>query len=136
MSGDGPTTNLEVVREGYAHFNVGDVEWVFDQLDPEVVWEDEAKMPDSRVYRGAEEVKRYLRSFFRHWEELRWELEEAVEAEGDQVLSFVRFVAKGRASGVTVDAEIAHLYEMRDLRVLRVRTFFDRADARREAGIA
>ena len=53
----------------------------------------------------------------------------------DRVLSMVRFVAKGRASGATVDAEIAHLYELRNLRVRRVRTFFDRDDARREAGL-
>jgi ketosteroid isomerase-like protein len=130
-----PATNLDVVREGYEHFNAGDMDWVFATLDADVVWEDEAKMPDSRIYRGRENVERYLSSFFRHWDELRWELEDAHDAGGGLVLSFVRFVARGRMSGAKVDAEIAHLYEMRDLKVLRVRTFFDRDAARRAAGL-
>jgi ketosteroid isomerase-like protein len=130
-----PTTDLEVVREGYDHFNAGDMEWVFGTLAPEVVWEDEAKMPDSRIYRGRDNVERYLSSFFRHWDELRWELEELHDAGGGRILSYVRFVAKGSVSGAEVNAEIAHLYEMRDLKVQRVRTFFDRAAARRAAGL-
>jgi ketosteroid isomerase-like protein len=130
-----PRTNLDVVRKGYDHFNAGDMGWLFDTLAPEVVWEDEARMPDSRVYRGREHVERYLGSFFRHWEKLRWEVEEVQEVGDDQVLSFVRFVATGRVSGAEVNAEIAHLYEMRDLKVLRVQTFFDRAAARGAAGL-
>jgi ketosteroid isomerase-like protein len=130
-----PATNIDIVRQGYDHFNAGDMEWIFDTLAPEVVWEDEAKMPDSRIYRGRKDVERYLRSFFRHWEELRWELEEIHDAGDGRILSYVRFVAKGAVSGAEVNAEIAHLYEMRDLKALRVQTFFDRAAARRAAGL-
>jgi ketosteroid isomerase-like protein len=126
-------TNLDVVRLGYEHFNAGDMEWVFGTLAPEVVWEDEAKMPDSRIYRGKEDVERYLGSFFRHWSDLRWDVERVEEAGGDRVLSFVRFIATGRASGAQVNAEIAHIYDLRDLKVIRVRTFFDRDAARRAA---
>jgi ketosteroid isomerase-like protein len=130
-----PATNVDVVRGGYDHFNDGDMEWVFDTLDPDVVWEDEAKMPDSRVYRGRDEVERYLSSFFRHWDELRWEPKEVRDVGEGQVLSYVRFIARGRVSGAEVIADVAHLYELRDLKVRRVRTFFDRAAARRAAGL-
>jgi ketosteroid isomerase-like protein len=123
-----PETNLEVVREGYEHFNRGEVDWVLDHLDPEIVWEDAKQMPDARVYHGIDEVQKFLESFGRHWEEIRFELEELGEA-GDSVLAFVRIVGRGRASGAEVDARLVHVWDMRDLKGLHIRTFFDRHEA-------
>jgi ketosteroid isomerase-like protein len=129
---DEPRTNLEVVEKGYAHFNEGDLDWVLEHVDPEIVWEDAKLMPDARVYRGRDEVERFLRSFDRHWEEIRFEPDEVREA-GDSVLAFVRLVGTGRASGARVDARLVHVWDMRDLKVLHIRTFFDREEATRAA---
>jgi ketosteroid isomerase-like protein len=129
---DEPTTNMEVVQQGYAHFNVGDLDWVLEHVDPEIVWEDAKLMPDARVYRGIEQVTKFLRSFERHWEEIRFEPDELREA-GDSVLAFVRIVGTGRASGAKVDARLVHVWEMRDLKALHIRTFFDRDEAARAA---
>jgi uncharacterized protein len=128
-----PRSDVDVVQQGYQHFNTGDLGWVFAHLDPEIVWEDAKQMPDARVYRGLDEVRHFLQSFERHWEELRFELEELREAEG-AVLAFVRLVGRGKASGAEVDARVVHLWEMRDLKVLRIRTFFDREEAASAAG--
>jgi ketosteroid isomerase-like protein len=130
-----PTTNLEVVRQGYEHFNDGDLDWVLGHVDPEIVWEDAKLMPDARVYRGIDEVTRFLRSFERHWEEIRFEPEE-LRGAGDSVLASVRLVGIGRASGARVDARLVHVWDMRDLRALHIRTFFDRDEAARAAGTA
>jgi ketosteroid isomerase-like protein len=127
--GGAAQTNAELLREGYRRFNEGDLEWVFGQISPEIVWEDASEMPDARVYRGPAEVRSFLESFGRHWEELRFEPEELTEA-GDSVLVFARVVGRGRSSGAEVDAQVAHLFELRDGRVTRVRTFFDRVQAR------
>ena len=130
-----PRTDLEVVERGYEHFNRGDIDWVLAHLAPEVVWEDAKQMPDARVYRGLGDVRRFLSSFDRHWEEIRFEPEEIREMEG-AVLAFVHLVGRGKASGAEVDAHIAHVWEMRDLKVRRIRTFFDRREAERAAGVA
>ena len=127
--------DADTIREGYRRFNRGELEWLFEQMHPEIVWEDSPKMPDSRSYVGIENVRRYLESFARLWDELRWEPEDVIEADG-LMLAFVRLTARGKSSGATVDAEIAHLYRLRDGKVVHVRTFFDRAEARREAGLA
>jgi ketosteroid isomerase-like protein len=132
---ESPATNLEVVREGYARFNRGDLAWVLEHLDPEIVWEDAKRMPDARVYRGLDEVSRFLRSFERHWKVIRFEPQELTEA-GDSVLAFIRLVGIGRESGAEVNARLVHVWDMRDLRVLRIRTFFDREEARMAAGAA
>src|ERR671910_2945165 len=128
--------NVETVREGYEAFNRGDVEWMIAQLDPEIVWEDATEVPGSSSYRGTREVRGYLESFAQQWDEIRFEPEEILDA-GEQVVALVRMVARGRASGAQVDARLAHLYELREgrgMRVLRVRTFFDRERALEAAG--
>ena len=56
--GAAPQTNLEVVEQGYEHFNDGDIQWVLDHLDQRIVWEDARQMPDARIYRGLEEVRK------------------------------------------------------------------------------
>jgi ketosteroid isomerase-like protein len=127
-----PRTDVEVVERGYEHFNRGDLDWVIAHLAPEVVWEDARQMPDARVYRGLDDVRRFLASFERHWEEIRFELEEVRKGAG-AVLAFVHLVGRGRASGAEVDAHLVHVWEMRDLKVLRIRTFFDREEAERAA---
>lgn len=124
-----PRTNLEVVEQGYQHFNGGDIEWVLDHLHPRIVWEDARQMPDARIYRGLEEVRKFLGSFERHWEEIRFEPEQLREA-GESVLAFVHLVGLGKTSGAEVDAHLVHVWEFRDLKVLRIRTFFDREEAR------
>jgi hypothetical protein len=130
--------NVETVRQGYEAFNRGDVEWMIAQLDPEIVWEDAAEVPGSSSYRGIREVRGYLESFAQQWEEIRFEPEGILDA-GEQVVALVRMVARGRASGAQVDARLAHLYELRagrGIKVLRVRTFFDRESALDAAGLS
>lgn len=119
---------VEVAREGYAAFNRGDIGWIVDHLADEIVWEDAKEVPGSAVRIGVDHVERYLRSLHRQWDEIRFEPERIYEAGGD-VLAWARVIARGRASGVEVDAPVAHLFEIRDDRCHRVRTFFDRAEA-------
>jgi ketosteroid isomerase-like protein len=130
-----PRSNVEVVELGYEHFNHGDLGWVLAHLDPEIVWEDARQMPDARVYRGVGEVRSFLGSFGRHWEEIRFELEELREVQ-DSVLAFVHLIGRGKASGAEVDAHLVHVWEMENMKVLRIRTFFDREEAVRATGVS
>jgi ketosteroid isomerase-like protein len=129
--------NVETVRQGYEAFNRGDVEWMIARLDPEIVWEDAAEVPGTCSHRGIRAVRAYLESFAQQWEEIRFEPESVLDA-GERVVALVRMVARGRASGAPVDARLAHLYDLREgrgMRVLRVRTFFDRQRALEAAGL-
>ena len=119
---------VDVAREGYAAFNRGDIAWVVQHLADDIVWEDAKEVPGSAVRVGVEHVERYLRSLHRQWDEIRFEPERVYRA-GDDVLAWARVVARGRASGVEVNAPVAHLFEIRDGRCHRVRTFFDAAEA-------
>ncbi len=119
---------VELAREGYAAFNRGDIGWIVDHVSPDIVWEEAKEVPGSAARAGVEHVERYLRSLHRQWDEIRFE-PERIDRVGDYVLARARVIARGRASGVEVDAPVAHLFEIHGGRCHRVRTFFDRAEA-------
>lgn len=119
-----PETNIEVVREGYARFNAGDLDWVVEHVHHEIIWADAPEMPDARIYRGPADVRRYLESIHRNWEQIRFEPEE-FRAEGDAIVVACRLAGRGRSSGADVDARITHVWRLRDLRAFSIETFFD-----------
>ena len=123
--------NVEIVREGYAHFNRGDIGWMCEHMTPDISWADSTEVPGAKTYHGIEEVRPYLESFGRVWEEARFEPEE-IRSEGDKVLAVVRFVARGHHSGAGVDARLSHLFKMRDGKGARVVTYFDHEQAVRD----
>ena len=121
-------SNLEVARRGYEAFNRGDIAWLVDQLDEEVVWHDASEIPGARRRAGLEEVKAFLESFPRIWESPRFEPEELRHA-GELVVALVQFTGRGHNSGAEVSRELAHLFEFSGGRVVRVVTYFDREQA-------
>jgi uncharacterized protein len=121
-------TNLEVARRGYEAFARGDFGWIASQMAPEIVWHDASEIPGSRRRAGIDEVRAFLESFPRIWDQPRFEPEE-LRQEGDTVVALVRFTGRGRNSGAEVSRELAHLFEFSDGKVVRVVTYFDREQA-------
>jgi ketosteroid isomerase-like protein len=134
MSG-GTQTREEILREGYARFNDGEVEWLLEQVDPGVLWEDALEVPGAESYRGREEVERFLDSFKRLWERIRFEPEE-IRRNGDVVACFCLLQGRGRSSGAEVSQRVGHVWEFRGDRVVHVRTFLDWQQAAEAAGVA
>jgi ketosteroid isomerase-like protein len=67
------------------------------------------------------------------WGELpAWEPEDLIDA-GDMVLAFIRFRAKGRASGAQVDVHVANLWTFRDGKPVQLTYFGEDRDAALEA---
>jgi uncharacterized protein len=121
-------TNLEVARRGYEAFRRGDFSWIVEQMSPEIVWHDASEIPGARRHAGIDDVRAFLESFPRIWEEPRFEPEQLHQA-GDTVVALVRFTGRGRNSGAEVSRELAHLFEFSDGKVVRVVTYFDREQA-------
>ena len=127
-------SNREIAERGYERFNRGDLDFVLDMCTEDISWEDAAEMPDARVYRGPDEVRSFLASFDRHWEELRFEPEEILES-GDSLVVCCRVVGRGKSSGVPVEQRVIHVWDFSGGRAWRARTFFDRERAERAAGM-
>jgi len=129
-----PPANVDIVREGYEAWNRGDLEAMFAVIDPEVEWQ----LPDSGMntgtYRGHEGVRELMESYLEAFERFTIELEQVFEA-GDQVVAFVRAVARGRASGIDIETRPAHVWTIRGGKGVRMEVFPERKRAVQAAGL-
>ena len=132
--------NVELVKRGYEALNAGDVEAALAMFDPDVevhlakdantVW----GLDFEETYRGIDGFVQFLSRLSDAWEEFRWEPTEYREA-GDQVVVYIQMTARGRGSGIELQQDMTHLCAIRDRKLVRHETFFDRAEALEAAGL-
>jgi ketosteroid isomerase-like protein len=87
------------------------------------------------VFRGREGLTQLWAIFRGAWGEFRFEPERFFDA-GDRVVTFVRIVAKGGASGVPIELKTAHVGTVRDGRFTSARLYRDRSEALEAAGLS
>jgi ketosteroid isomerase-like protein len=87
------------------------------------------------VYRGRDGIARFLGEVDETWEEFRPVVAEYRDL-GDRVLGLGRLKTRGRGSGVPIDSPWGGVYDFRDGRVSRIRTYLDHAEALRAAGLS
>jgi ketosteroid isomerase-like protein len=87
------------------------------------------------VFRGQVGYAELLDMLRHAWAEWLFEPERFFDA-GDQVVVFVRVVAKGRASEVPIELPDVHVWTIRDGRVTSTHVYRDRAEALHAAGLA
>ena len=123
------STNRALVEEVYRRLNVVDL-GIVERFHPEMVWHWPTGSPEQSVYRGRDQVREGLMLWRNSWDDFRMEPEELIE-EGDCVFAMARYRARGAGSGIEVDDVIAHLFRIRDGRVLGWWMFGDADKARR-----
>lgn len=110
--------NIESVRRGYAALNQGDLSVVLDLLDPDIEWHEPAPSPDAGTHQGRESFERFLRGWLESFDEFRVEPQRIVEQD-DRLIAVVRQTGKGRASGLEIEATLAHVWTVADGRAIR-----------------
>ena len=123
-----PEGNAEIVRAAYAAVNRGDMRAFLESLDRDVVWRGAGHGTDPDTYTGHTGVDRYYRTRLDVWEELQQEPEELIEA-GDCVVAVVRTRIRGKASGIALEERSAHLWELREGKVVRFEAYDDLDEA-------
>jgi ketosteroid isomerase-like protein len=108
-----------------------------DCIHPDVLWIPitSALEGTDAGYRGHEGLRRWTEALFRDWESFEIEANEVVDLGEERVLVLGRWRAKGRESGLQLEAEAAWLATFRDGKVVRQQTFTDRQAALDAAGI-
>jgi ketosteroid isomerase-like protein len=76
-----------------------------------------------------------LHAWLSPWEDWRCEAEDFL-LHGDQVVVLARYRGRGKGSGVDVNTEGAHVWTMRDGKVIRLVIFANRATALAAAGLS
>jgi ketosteroid isomerase-like protein len=95
------------------------------------------RLVEPAVLRGRDEALAALGQIGEPWDDWPvWEPQELIEA-GDKVLAFIRTTARGKGSGVEVEAHVWNLWTIRDGKLVEL-TYFgaDRAAALEAAGLS
>jgi ketosteroid isomerase-like protein len=119
---------IEDIQEDRRHdFDDGYGDWFderFELLPP-------PSYPEgAQVFRGRSGLKRWIAVTQEIWDEWRLMAERYLVAD-DKVVVLVRVIAQGHLSGVRLDRETAHVWDIADGRVTRCEVFLDRSKALR-----
>jgi ketosteroid isomerase-like protein len=121
--------NVELIRPIYEEWSQGNWRPDFDVYHPQMEW---GWSDDFPGLAGVQEDRRdpnpRLRDWLSGWEYWRVVAEEYLEF-GNQVVVLATYRGRGRGSGVEITQEGAHIFELRDGKVVRLEIFADREKA-------
>jgi len=104
---------------------------------PQIVWHTDPLVPEPGIYTGFDTVRTYLEGFIRAVGAWHIDPLEAIDLGGDQVLSVL--TVSGRPLGQTEEEthilNWAWIVSVRDRKITRVHSFFDRQRALEAAGL-
>jgi ketosteroid isomerase-like protein len=129
--------NVELLRSAHDAFNSGDRERFVDLWHPDCEYRpalEGAIEGQGGVYRGHEGIRQWWEQFHDEWEDFSTDIE--VHDLGDRTLTLGVLRARGRMSGVALEAPIAQLTTFRAGKVMTGEDYFDRDAALKAAGLS
>jgi ketosteroid isomerase-like protein len=124
--------NVELIRSIYDGWLRGEMS--DEHFDPEIAMVESRTLPGAASAYGIEDVRRYMQSFAKYWDEIRFEAQEYLDA-GDKVIVVARLIGRGKSSGVAVERSWAYVWTVRDGKALRMDGYADREQALEAAGL-
>ena len=128
--------NVEIVCRLFDQWATGDLS--ADCFDPEIEYlRTGARTPDMEGrWVGLDQVSTAMRHYLRAFSDLRIEAERIIDLSGDRVLVLSRHTARGKQSGVPIEHEIGDLLTLRDGKIVRYDSYWERAEALEAAGVS
>ncbi len=120
-------TNVEIVRR----FLSAGVNEALTDADPDIVWNPIEELPTQ----GHEAVRTSLARWKAEWHDYEL-LPEGFLDLGDRVVVTVRLSARGRGSGIEIDARFYDVYTLRGGKIVRMDQFADRSEALEAVGLS
>jgi ketosteroid isomerase-like protein len=123
--------NLEVIQNLYAAFARGDGPAALSAMDSAIVWNEAENFPyaDRNPYVGPAAIAEGV--FFRlatEWDDFQVVPAEFIDA-GDTVVVTGRYRATYKATQASIDAQFAHLWRVRDGKIVGFQQYTDTAQA-------
>jgi len=122
--------DLELARLGYSLWNEGDIEGMAERcLADDIEFYPDPSGPWQRVYRGVDEVTRFLREEVAGTIGLSGIVIETETVVGNEVVFELRTQVTGDQSGLELNDRVFHVTQIDGGRVRRIRGFLDEKDA-------
>jgi ketosteroid isomerase-like protein len=129
--------NVEIVRQWSDSWSKQDVPGLSACFNDEIEVDfSNAQGPFSGIYRGRDDVIRFCRSLWEAWDEITLAFEALIECGDDCLVSANVLRAKGRASGINIEARTANLWTFRQGKVSRCKLFQTTDEAREAVGLS
>jgi ketosteroid isomerase-like protein len=130
------SSNLDLVRSIFAAWERNDfsaTEWA----DPDIEYVGVGG-PSPGSWSGLAGLVETWRDFLSTWKDFRIQAEEYREIDGERVLVLVRNSGRGKTSGIELGqmrTQVAYVFHVRDGRVTRFVTYWDRERALADLGL-
>jgi ketosteroid isomerase-like protein len=123
------TDRLRTAYEGFAD---GDMKAVLSVMDPEIEWDATDALAHTGMFHGHDGVVDYISSMSEAWQEYDLVPEGFTESSDGRHVMVLGTVRGRLVSGQDVDARFAHVLQLEDGRVTRLKVCLDREAALRE----
>jgi hypothetical protein len=121
--------NADLLRPIYEEWGRGNWRPNFELYDPHMEWGWSDEFPGlAGVFEDHEDPNPRLRAWLSGWEDWRAEAEEFLEF-GNHVVVLAIYWGRGKGSGVEISQQGAHVFELRDGKVVRLEIFASRQKA-------
>jgi len=130
--------NVTLIREIYDAFAVGDVAGVLGRMSPDIVWNEAENFPyaDNNPYVGPQAVAEGV--FARcigEWDGFAVHAEEIIDG-GDTIVALGRYHGSFKKGGRAMDAQMAHVWRVKDGKAVAFQQYVDTLQAARATGAA
>ena len=125
--------NVEIVLRGIEAFNRRDMAAIRADAHPQVEWVEDPRYPGAQTFHGPDGVERSVRKWWDAWM-IELEPEDFIDL-GDRVVVTGHGRYRGHGSDVTLTAEFASVYEIRENKVVRAEVLESRQAALEAAGL-
>ena len=127
-------TETEVLEQFFAAVNRNDMQATTKDFDPQIVRIEPEGFPTSGTYRGIATVQAHVAKGRGTWAEGTCKPEKFLQ-NGDKVVAYLHVCVRLKDSNQWIDARFADGFQFRDGKIIQYRTFGERAEALRWAGM-
>jgi uncharacterized protein len=115
--------NVSIVQNTYGAFNRGDIQAVFDVLDPEVEFYQSEEVPWGGRYHGHKEVDAFLQKLTSAIES-KFNADQFLDS-GDQVVAVGYTRGIGRPTGKEFGVPAVHVWTLKNGKIFRLEAYID-----------
>ena len=123
--------NVQLVKDAYASFETGNIQGLLDSLTNDVEWTTPGPpdiMPAAGHRRGRNEVAEFFAALSESEDIELFEPQEFI-AQGDKVVVLIKYRGRVKATGRAAEADLVHVFTIREGKVAQFREYFDTAAA-------
>jgi ketosteroid isomerase-like protein len=120
-------TNLDIIRATYEGASADNGKNLLDALAPDVTWTEAAGFLYAGTYVGAEAImSNVFQRLATEWLDYQAKVHTYL-ADGDHVAAFGVYSGTYRKTGKAMQATFAHLYQLKDNKIVKMEQFVDSA---------